>query len=299
MFDGLISFPLTPLLNDSAIDVRSFDRLIQRQVRAQVNMIAVLGSTGSYAYLNREERAQVVKLAVAQASSVPVMAGIGAVRARDVLHHADDAQKAGAKAVLLAPVSYQKLQPTEVYDLFALVTRELSVPLCVYDNPGTTQFHFSDELLVALSALPQVASIKIPALTGTVEEAAERVRALKARLPAECSLGVSGDHAATLGLQAGCDGWYSVLGGLLPQLCMRLLAESKQPSSQATVLFAAMEPLWALFKQHGSVRVVAAIAEILELAQSPCLPLPLHSLQSEERAKVSAWLASLPEGWAS
>lgn len=299
MFDGLISFPLTPLLNDSAIDVRSFDRLIQRQVQAQVNMIAVLGSTGSYAYLNREERAQVVKLAVAQASSVPVMAGIGAVRARDVLHHAEDAQKAGAKAVLLAPVSYQKLQPTEVYDLFALVTRELSVPLCVYDNPGTTQFHFSDELLVALSALPQVASIKIPALTGTVEEASARVRALKARLSAECSLGVSGDHAATLGLQAGCDGWYSVLGGLLPQLCMRLLAESKQPSSQAAVLFATMEPLWALFKQHGSIRVVAATAELLGLVQSPCLPLPLQSLQGEDRAKVAAWLASLPEGWAS
>lgn len=299
MFDGLISFPLTPLINDSAIDVQSFDRLMQRQVQAQVSMIAVLGSTGSYAYLNREERAQVVKLAVAQASTVPVMAGIGAVRARDVLIHAEDAQNAGAKAVLLAPVSYQKLQPTEVYDLFELVTRELSVPLCVYDNPGTTQFQFSDELLVALSALPQVASIKIPALTGTVEEASARVRALKARLPAECSLGVSGDQAATLGLQAGCDGWYSVLGGLLPQLCMRLLAESTHPSSQAAGVFAAMEPLWALFKQHGSVRVVAAAAELLGLAQSPCLPLPLLSLQGEERAKVAAWLASLPEEWVS
>lgn len=47
MFTGLISFPLTPLMNDSAIDVPSFERLIQRQVQAQVNMITVLGSTGS------------------------------------------------------------------------------------------------------------------------------------------------------------------------------------------------------------------------------------------------------------
>ncbi|MGO3891328.1 MAG: dihydrodipicolinate synthase family protein [Paenalcaligenes sp.] len=299
MFNGLISFPLTPLLNDNDIDGHAFERLIQRQVQAQVNMIAVLGSTGSYAYLNREERAQVVKHAVSQAASVPVMAGIGAVRTRDVLSLAEDAQHAGAKAVLLAPVSYQKLQPDEVYGLFERVTRELSVPLCVYDNPGTTQFHFSDELLVALSALPHVASIKIPALTGTLEEATARVDALKACLPAGCSLGVSGDHAATLGLQAGCDGWYSVLGGLLPQLCRLLLVESQQPSDQAAVLFAAMEPLWALFKQHGSVRVVAAVAELLGLAQSPCLPLPLYSLQGEERAKVAAWLASLPEGWAS
>ncbi|MGG4774542.1 dihydrodipicolinate synthase family protein [Paenalcaligenes sp. Me52] len=298
MFSGLVSFPLTPLLNDSAIDVHTFERLIQRQVQAQVNMITVLGSTGSYAYLNREERAMVVTLAVAQASSVPVMAGIGSVRTRDVLKLAEDAQRAGAKAVLMAPVSYQKLQPDEVYGLFEMVTRELSVPLCVYDNPATTQFHFSDELLVALAALPHVASIKIPALTGSLDEATARVSALKARLPAQCSLGVSGDHAASLGLQAGCDGWYSVLGGLLPQLCMRLLAEAKQPNADGESLSAAMQPLWALFKQHGSVRVVAAVAELLGLVQTPCLPLPLHSLQGEERAKVAAWLASLPEGCA-
>ncbi|MGG4603792.1 dihydrodipicolinate synthase family protein [Paenalcaligenes sp. Me131] len=297
MFTGLISFPLTPLMNDSAIDVPSFERLMQRQVQAQVSMITVLGSTGSYAYLNRDERAMVIKHAVAHASSIPVMAGIGSVRTRDVLTLAEDAQRAGAKAVLMAPVSYQKLQPDEVYGLFEMVTRELSVPLCVYDNPATTQFHFSDELLVALAALPQVASIKIPALTGSLDEARARVRALKAHLPATCSLGVSGDHAASLGLQAGCDGWYSVLGGLLPQLCMRLLAEAKQPSADGEALSAAMQPLWALFKQHGSVRVVAAVAELLGLVQTPCLPLPLHSLQGEERAKVAAWLASLPEGF--
>ena len=295
MFDGLISFPLTPLLNDGDIDIPVFEHLIERQVQAQVNMIAVLGSTGSYAYLNRAERAQVVQVAVAQAESVPVMAGIGAVRTREVLRLAEDAQQAGANAVLMAPVSYQKLQPDEVYGLFEQVTRELSVPLCVYDNPATTQFHFSDELLVALAQLPSVQSIKIPALTGNLDEATARVRAFKAQLPESCSVGVSGDHAARLGLQAGCDGWYSVLAGLLPELCLRLQQDAKA-SVVDTELSRCMNPIWALFKQHGSVRVVAAIAELLGIVKTPCLPLPLLSLQGAERAKVADWLTSLPEG---
>ncbi|WP_164588210.1 dihydrodipicolinate synthase family protein, partial [Pseudomonas viridiflava] len=107
--------------------------------------IGALGSTGSYMYLNREERSQVARLTVQSAGTVPVVIGIGALSTRDVLFLTEDAQKAGAAGVLLAPVSYQKLTEDEVYSLYETVTNNLSVPLVVYDNPGTTNFIFSDD----------------------------------------------------------------------------------------------------------------------------------------------------------
>lgn len=64
------------------------------------------------------------------------MVGIGALRTSQVQRLADDAQDAGASAVLLAPVTYQALTPDEVFTLFEDVTAGLSVPLVVYDNPG-------------------------------------------------------------------------------------------------------------------------------------------------------------------
>src|SRR5699024_4355041 len=124
--------------------------------------VAALGSTGAYPYLTRQQRARVARLAVQRAEDVPVIIGIGALSTRHVLELAEDAQRAGASAVLLAPMSYHALTPDEVFVLYEEVTANLSVPLVVYDNPGTTHFAFTDELYVRVAELPHVASIKIP-----------------------------------------------------------------------------------------------------------------------------------------
>lgn len=85
-------------------------------------------------------------LAVEHAAGTPVITGVGALSTEQVLGHVEDAQEAGSDAVLLAPVSYQKLTADDVYGLYEDVDRELSVPMVVYDNPGTTGFEFTDEL---------------------------------------------------------------------------------------------------------------------------------------------------------
>src|SRR5262245_59273790 len=129
MFTGLSAFPLTPLHDDGTVDEAAFVRLVSRLAAAGVQSIGALGSTGSYAYLSRGERARVARLAVEAAQGVPVMVGIGSVRTEHVLEHAHDAQEAGAAAVMLAPVSYQALTEDEVLGLYEDVTAELSVPL--------------------------------------------------------------------------------------------------------------------------------------------------------------------------
>ena len=58
------------------------------------------------------------------------------------------------------------------YGLFETVAHHASVPLCVYDNPGTTDFEFSDELHEKMATLPGVLSIKIPGVPADAEAAA-------------------------------------------------------------------------------------------------------------------------------
>lgn len=108
MFCGLPAFPLTPV-NETGINEKAFVTLIQRLVTAGVDSIGVLDSTGNYAYLNREERLRVLRLAVHSSEGIPVMTSISTIRTSEVLRLAEDAQRAGASAVLLAPVSYQTL----------------------------------------------------------------------------------------------------------------------------------------------------------------------------------------------
>lgn len=294
MFTGLSAFPLTPM-NERGLDEAAFVRLIERLVAARVDAIGVLGSTGNYAYLSRAERARVVRLAVEHAGEVPVMAGIGALRTRDVLEFADDAQAAGARGVLLAPVSYQALTNDEVFGLYETVTRALSVPLCVYDNPGTTRFAFSDALHGEIARLPQVASIKIPGVPAEPEAARARVEGLRARLPDHVTLGVSGDAFGATGLNAGCEAWYSVIGGLFPATALAITrAAQAGQAEEAARLSARLQLLWALFaEQGGSLRVIAAAAEVLGLVEAPCLPLPLKALDGEGRRRLAALIDEL------
>tara|TARA_R110002072_G_scaffold136124_2_gene278231 strand:- start:218636 stop:219493 length:858 start_codon:yes stop_codon:yes gene_type:complete len=282
-------------MNERGLDESAFVRLIGRLVTANVDSIGVLGSTGNYAYLTMAERARAVQLAVEHAGNIPVMVGIGALRTRDVLILADYAQSAGASGVLLAPMSYQPLSADEVFGLYETVTQALSVPLCVYDNPRTTQFVFSDELHGRIAQLPNVASIKIPGVPENAVEARARVERLRAQIPAHVTVGVSGDAAAANGLNAGCDVWYSVIGGLFPATALAITrAAQAGRAKEATRLSERLQPLWALFTEHGgSLRVVAAAAELLQLVEHPCLPLPLKALSGEGRQRLATLINEL------
>lgn len=55
-------------------------------MEASDHSIAVLGSTGRYAYLSRDECNIVTNFAVNHAQEIPVIVGIGSLRTKDVLN---------------------------------------------------------------------------------------------------------------------------------------------------------------------------------------------------------------------
>ncbi|MXP55143.1 dihydrodipicolinate synthase family protein [Pantoea sp. Seng] len=287
MFSGLSAFPLTPV-NATGIDEQSFLKILARLTAAKVDTLGVLGSTGSYAYFSREQRKRVATLAVQHADGIPVMVSIGAISTDEVLRLADDAQQAGVRALLLPVVSYQKLTEEEVFNFYAEVVQHVSVPICVYDNPGTTHTQFSDALYARIAALSNIASIKIPGVPDQMSAATQRVSALRAQLPERISIGVSGDASAGNGLMAGCEVWYSVCGGLFPNTALALTRAAQAGDFTAVAEQSQrLAPLWALFRQHGgSIRVMAAAAALLSLADENNLPRPLRALSSEDQREV-------------
>jgi 4-hydroxy-tetrahydrodipicolinate synthase len=294
MFTGLSAFPLTPLKND-AVDEGAFVRLIERLAEAKVDSITALGSTGSYAYLSSEERSRVARLTVEHAGGTPVFIGIGALRTSQVLTNAENAEKAGASGLLLAPMTYQPLTDDDVFELFRTVTAQSSLPVIVYDNPGTTHFTFSTELYGRIAKLPRIASIKIPGVPADPEQAEARVQEIRAAVPEHVTIGVSGDAKATAGLAAGCDAWYSAIAGTLPALAMGITRATRDGRfSDAAAESRRLAPLWELFAEYGgSIRVVAAIAEHLGLAPKTSLPLPIQGLTEDQRDRVAGVIDAL------
>ena len=290
-FKGLSAFPITPMDADGRVDAGLLCGLLTRLVDAGVSSIGLLGSTGSYPYLSRAERRRAIEIAVGHVGSIPILAGIGALRTDETIALARDAHAAGASGGLLAPVSYTPLTDDEVFQHFASVTDATEMPLCIYNNPGTTHFSFSAELIGRISRLPHVAAVKNPA--PPAEALAAHLQALQAQVPDTFSLGYSVDLHATEALLAGGEAWYSVLGGLFPEPCMRIVrAVDSGDAAEARRLNAELQQLWDLFAKYTSLRVVYAAAKVLGLS-STAPPRPILPLAGDVEARVAQTLDQL------
>jgi 4-hydroxy-tetrahydrodipicolinate synthase len=278
IFHGLSAFPITPADEQGCVDTDALRKLVKRLMDASVDSIGLLGSTGSYPYLTRSQRRRAIEAAVDQVGGkVPILAGIGALRTDDAVRFGQDAKAAGADAVLLAPVSYTPLTDDEVFAHFEAVAMAVDLPLCVYNNPGTTHFTFSADLVGRLSRVPNVAAVKNPtpdagAVQGNLSE-------LRAKTSQGFSLGYSTDWNATEAMLAGGDAWYSVVGGLFPDLSMQILSAVRAADgSEARRLNARLAPLWDLFREFSSLRVMYAAVNLLGICRAtpprPILPLP-------------------------
>ncbi len=267
-FRGLSAFPITPADAHGRVDAASLQGLLSRLTAAGVDTIGLLGSTGSYPYLSRAERRRVIDVSIDQVGdATPVLVGIGALRTDDAVELARDAKAAGAAGGLLAPVSYTPLNDDEVFEHFAAVAGATDLPLCIYNNPGTTHFTFSAGLIGRLSKLPHLRAVKNPAPEADV--VAAHLDGLRAIAPDNFSLGYSMDWRAAEALLAGGDAWYSVLGGLFPEPCMRIVrAAQRGDAAEARRLNAELQPLWDLFMEHSSLRVIYAAARLSGLCHT-------------------------------
>ena len=140
-----------------------------------------------------------------------------------------------------------------------------------------------------IAGLPGIASIKIPGVPTGPAEARAHVERIRAVLPEHVTIGVSGDAFAAEGLIAGCEAWYSVVGGTLPEVALRVTRAVRDGDPEAARAESErLAPLWELFAEPGgSQRVIAAVAEHLGFARRSSLPRPILGLDDAQRARVA------------
>lgn len=294
---GLSAFPITPMDRDGQIDAEALRRLVARLCTAEVDSIGLLGSTGSYMYLSREERRRALALALEETGGrTPIVVGVGALRTDEAVRLAQDAKALGAAAGLLAAVSYSPLTEDEVFEHFSTVARESRLPIVIYDNPGTTHFRFTPALVARLAQVSGIVAIKNP--TEQSDEIGGHLAYQKGITSDDFSIGYSGDWNATEAMIRGADTWYSVLAGIMPGVCLRIVrAAQNGDAAEARRLDAALTPIWDLFKQFSSFRSVYAIADLLGVCQAEP-PRPILPLPEPAKCKVADCLSRIRQDFA-
>jgi 4-hydroxy-tetrahydrodipicolinate synthase len=266
-------------------------RAILRRIAAGgADSVGLLGSTGTYMFLDRDERRRATAIAVETLTDTPVIVGVGAMRTDHARALAKDAAAEGAAGLLLAPVSYTPLTEEEVFRHFAAVAEATDTPIVIYNNPSTTNFTFRPELVARLAeAIPSIAAIKLPLPKGDIAADLKADRDAAPRL----TIGYSGDWGCKDGLLAGADAWFSVSAGLFAARAAALTAAARRGDrTEADRLDAAFAPLWEVFKVTGGMRAAYAAANHLGLTSAQP-PLPVLPLDGELRASLEAAVAGL------
>lgn len=292
LFDGVSAFPPTPADAQGRVQEKLLATLVGRIAATEADSIALLGSTGGYAYLTPSERQRAVRIAVeCLGGKRPLVVGVGALRTDEAQALAADARKAGADGLLVAPMSYTPLMEEEVFQHMAAVAEAGELPLCIYNNPGTTKFTFSQDLIARLAKAANIVAVKMP-LPADGDFGGE-LACLRARLPEDFTIGYSGDWGAADALLAGCDAWFSVIAGLLPLPALALMRAARaRDEAEVRRIDARFGPLWALFQEFGSFRVMYAVAGSLGL-YSLAPPRPILPLSGQARARVELALEAL------
>lgn len=283
-FKGIIAYPITPFDNNEKVDIPLFKHLVERLVTSGSHGIAPLGSTGVMPYLSDEEKEEVTEAALQQVKGrIPTLVGVSNLTTEKTIHHAQFAEKAGANAVMIIPMSYWKLTDDEIVSHYDAVARKISIPIMAYNNPATSGVDMSPALLKRLLEIPNVTMIKES--TGDVQ----RMHYLRRELGEDVAFYNGSNPLALAAFSAGARGWCTAAPNLIPELNISLYHAVEEGNlEKAKEIFYQQFDLLKFIVSKGLPRAVKSGLNILgENGGNLRSPLkPLDEKETEELKNI-------------
>lgn len=216
-FKGVIAYPVTPFDDNENVDIPLFKKQVERLVTAGCHGIAPLGSTGVMPYLSDAEKETITEATMQQvAGRVPTLVGVSNLTTEKTIYHAKFAEKAGATAVMIIPMSYWKLTDEEIVKHYDRVASSISIPIMAYNNPATAGVDMSPALLRRLLEIPNVTMIKES--SGDIQ----RMHDLRKELGEDAAFFNGSNPLALAAFSAGARGWCTAAPNLIPELNIAL-----------------------------------------------------------------------------
>ena len=152
-FHGVFPYLVSPLDTAGHIRADVLGRLCDELIKSGVHGLTPLGSTGEFAYLDRQQRTAVAQVTIEAAQRrVPVIVGVSSTSTADAVAQARSYQQLGADGILAILEAYFPLTDRQVESYFRAIADAVDIPVVIYTNP---QFQRSDLTLDVIARLAQ------------------------------------------------------------------------------------------------------------------------------------------------
>lgn len=282
MFTGTYTAIVTPF-KDGAIDEAALERLIRAQIKAGIDGIVPVGTTGESPTLNYEEHIRVIELVIKFAAGrAKVLAGTGGNSTSEAVYLTQEAERLGADGSLQVAPYYNKPTQEGLFQHFREVARQTKLPLVLYSIPGRCGIE------IAVETVKRIA-LECRNVVGIKEAGgnADRVSQLRLALPGKFIV-LSGDDSLTIPfMSVGAQGVISVASNIIPkQVSQMVAAFASGHAEKALKLHQRYYPIFKdLFIETNPVPVKAALAMMGSIQEEYRLPLVPMSAKNRETLK--------------
>jgi 4-hydroxy-tetrahydrodipicolinate synthase len=287
MFTGTFTAIVTPFKNGN-LDEAALERLVKAQIKAGVDGIVPVGTTGESPTVDYNEHVRIIELAVKfSGGKIKVVAGTGGNSTSEAIYLTEHAEKAGVDGSLQVAPYYNKPSQEGLYQHFRAVARQTKLPIVLYSIPGRCGIEIGVETVRRLAK-------DCRNIVGIKEAGGnpDRVSQLRASLGPRFEI-LSGDDSLTLPFMAvGAQGVISVASNVIPrQVAQMVSAFAKGQVAAARRIHAQYYSLFKdLFIETNPVPVKAALAMLGQIQEE--YRLPLVPMAAANREKLRATMKS-------
>jgi len=273
---------VTPFRNDSSIDFKSLEKLLEHLISGGVDYVVVLGTTGESVTLSKDEKKAVINFVTDTIDKrIPVVVGVGGNNTQEILSTINATDFDNIDAILSVSPYYNKPSQSGIYLHFKAIAGASPVPVILYNVPGRTGSNITAETTLKMAnEIKNIVAIK--EASGNFAQIMEIIK----QKPKNFQV-ISGDDGITLPMIAlGASGVISVVANAFPREFSAMVAHAlKGEFAKATVLhYKLLDIINALFEE-GSPSGVKAVLEILKISRNN-VRLPLAPVSEKHYAKL-------------
>ncbi|OKP86388.1 4-hydroxy-tetrahydrodipicolinate synthase [Paenibacillus helianthi] len=161
-FGRLITAMVTPFDRAGEINWEATSRLVDYLIEEQKSeALVVCGTTGESPTLSDEEKLELFAYVLKKAAGrCKIIAGTGSNSTRHSIHLTQAAEKIGVDGVLLVVPYYNKPNQEGLYQHFAAIAGETSLPVILYNVPSRTSISMSTPTTLRLADIPNIVATK-------------------------------------------------------------------------------------------------------------------------------------------
>ena len=280
---GIYTAIVTPFDKNQCIDWKSFEVLVERQIKAGVDGIVFIGTTGESPTIVHEEMKEIFRWSVKQVNKRAIVVhNVGSYSTQKSLECAEMAAETGADLLMAVNPYYNKPNQEGLFQHFSAIANHVAVPLMLYNIQGRTSVNLETPTLLRLAQNPNIVAVK--EASANLDQQLDVIH----KMPPDFSV-MSGDDGNILPfIASGGDGVVSVVANVIPKTFARLthlLLDGK--IEEARPLFYEVLNLIRLMFCDTSPIPVKEMMALLGYCE-PTPRLPLVRLSSEKQALLKA-----------